>query len=64
MAVSSTGSQQAEGNSCIGAIRQTVDAQTLVNAHVRIRCYFPEPRGASIVEFTNLDEAILANSGS
>jgi hypothetical protein len=46
------------------AFCQAVDAQTLVNTCVRIRGCFPEPRGTSIVGFTDLYEAILANSRS
>jgi hypothetical protein len=46
------------------AICQAVDAQTLVNTWARIRGCFPEPRGTSIVGFTDLYEAILANSRS
>ena len=45
------------------AICQGVDAQALVNTRVRIRCCFPEPCGASIPGFTDLDKAILADSG-
>ncbi|PYT67480.1 MAG: hypothetical protein DMG39_23850 [Acidobacteria bacterium] len=53
--------QGREAENAVALFCLALDAQTLLNVRICVRCCLSEPHGSSFLRFANLDKAILAS---